>query len=616
MHALSLSWSWRTPRPDVLALWLAGGGPFVAYAFTSSGFAYWLDSGEFVAASVSLASAHPPGHPASAIWGQLWCLLPLGSLSFRVAVGQAAASAIASALHCRATAHALSRLAIPPLVTWTLALFAAWLSAFTYALWFQAVRPEVYALQTLCVAAICERLLAGAGGAGTRSTRPLATAACLLGLALTNHHLTALLLVPAFLPAVWDCLARKHLRSLLSAFAGGALGLCVYVFLPLRAAHVTALSFGDPRTWDNFWWVVSARVYAHDMGSEAGQPLGTRVLDVIALWLDDVTLLPLLMAVVGLYMCLRLRSTRRSALVLALVWIVDAVARAWLGPVRANPDILGYLAPSYLAIASLAAMSLGVLCSLLEGIVMRRAVWGVVCLAPISTLALIPGALERSSLADFSATDDFDDLRIRALPARAVVFLSSPQAVFRALEDDVVEASRPDLLAVQLPFLRYPGAAEALLSRHPDVRDAVSAYLAQHDQLQSSSLAKLAASRPVFVELDTHVSPQLLLQLRPRALLTQLAATPVARDAAQLDVAQQALARRLGTHIHETETARQLLWIHYMNGIHLGVLGARSAASIEVARARALHPEERRLPQLTAALRGDGPFDPLPFLKF
>ena len=609
-------------RPKVIALWLSAGLPFLGYVLSASGFAYWLDSGELVATAVQLDIAHPPGHPLSMLWGKAWSFLPVGSLSFRVAVGQAFASAFASALHCLATAHALRGLRLDATLRWSLALFAAWLSAFTYALWFQAVRPEVYALQTLCVAAMCERLLAQACRDEPADSKPLASAALALGLGLANHHLTALLVAPAFLPALWQCLRRRHFRSLTLAGVSGLLGLCTYAYLPLRATHDLPVNLGTPSNLERFLWVVSARVYARVIGPDAAQPLATRALDVLELWLEDVGLLAVLGASIALYLGLRLRSTRQPTLVLALVWGVDAAFRAWMGPVRANPDILGYLAPSFLAIGSLAALALGTLAwsvtqerpAAQPGL--RRTAW----LWPLVTWLLIPASFERGSLRSFTATDTVDELRRRHLPARSVVIESNPQTVFRSWELAAVEGDRPDLQSIPLPFLRYPGVADALIVRAPHVSEVVDGYLGAHDRLALAPMLALARHRPVFVELDTRVAPETYRYLVPEALLGRMntSAVPLdrARTAAELAATDQQLKQRLAGQVHETETARQLLWIHYMQAIQLGVLGQPALALTELARARDLHPEEARLPQLEQALRAARAFDPQPFLEF
>jgi hypothetical protein len=609
-------------RPETFALWLAGGVPLVAYVVTMSGYAYWLDSGEFVAAAVQLDIAHPPGHPLSALFGSAIALLPLGSLSFRVALGQALASAAASALHCRGSAAALSGMELPPRVRWSLALFAAWLSALAYGIWFQAVRPEVYALQTLCTALVFERLASFAAQPDASDARPLLGAALGLGLGLTNHHLIGFLLVPAGLPALYRVCRARRVRSLAAALGLFALGLGTYLYLPLRAAAKPPANLGDPVDLERFIWVVSARVYAHDMGSEAAQPLWERCVDVIALWVENFHALPTLLALLGLYVMSRHAGTRRAALLCGLLLATDAGARAWLGPVRANPDILGYLAPGFLATGTLAAGFLAACFWLVERLqpasALRLARWAP--LVPLCALWLIPDAAARSGLGHFAATDTFDELRLRRLPPRAIVLASTPQSVFRAWEVAAVERLRPDLITVPLPFLRYPGAADAVQRSHPELGALIRGYLAGHDRLPDAELLRLAQQRPVFVELDTRVPPSAYKFLRPHELLTQVeSATQPASFAAlgrELALQRTRLYDALGSDVHETETARQLLWIHYMNALHLGALGARDLAQSELARARQLHPSDRRVQALARALAEPGPLDVQPFLSF
>ena len=611
-------------RPQTLALWLAGAVPFAVYVATASGYAYWLDSGEFVAASVQLGIPHPPGHPLSALFGALLALLPVGSLSFRVAVGQALAGGLASTLHCRASVAALRGMDLPLKWLWSLGVFAAWSSALCYGIWFQAVRPEVYALQTLCVAVIFERLatLASQPLGADLDARAMLGAALALGLALTNHHLVALLLVPAFLPALFQAWRARRRRTLAAALGLGALGLANYLYLPLRAAANPAINLGNPVDFERFLWVVSAQVYAHDMGSAESQPLFERGLDVLLLLLESFHALPLSLALLGLYGLFRLRDTRRVALLCSLVFGVDVYARAWLGPVRSNPDILGYLAPGLLVIGTLAAAALAMVVDMLNRQYPSAAALLGRCapLLPICALAWLPQTQTRSSLRHFEATDAFDETRLRYLPARAVIVASMPQTVFRAWEGVAVEGARPDLVTIPLPFLRYPGSSDALVRRHPDVSNLVGSFLANHDHIQAAALTQLAASRPVFVELDARLSPGLYPLLRPRGLLTQLAQQPqhVSPEEARHELARVYgnLYGLLGRDAGEIETARQLLWTHYMNALQLDGLGMRELARDEAARALAVQPLDKHTQALVQALSQPEPLSAQLFLEF
>lgn len=604
-------------RPQTLALWLSAGVPCIAYIITASAYAYWLDSGEFVAAAVSLDIAHPPGHPLSALYGKLLSLVPVGSLSFRVALGQALATAAAALLHCRANAAALRGMSLDPRVTWALALFGAWLSALSYGLWFQAVRPEVYALQTLCVALVYERLMQASTSVSARGSA-LLLAAFTLGLALTNHHFIALLLVPAFAPELVRVLRGRRWDLLGAACLLGALALSTYVYLPLRAASRPPMSFGDPSNWERFLWVVSGRVYARDPGFDAAEPMTTRMLDVIALWYEDIGSWSLALACLGLYLGLRVSETRKPILVSALMLIADAPARAFLGSVRANPDILGYLSPSYLAIGTLAACCLGAIAWSWKEQNVQTWRFGrhAFCLAPLLMLLLIPKTSARASLAAFTATDELDELRLRKLPTRALVLESSPQTVFRNFELNMVEGARPDVLRVTLPFLRYPSAARLLVERQPALAALVSSYQLHHDQLtQAAPLVALARERRIFVELDTRVDPALYPQLRVEGVYAEVARTQPS-PARELRDFYAFQLTRLGAQQHEPETSRQLLWIHYMNAVQLGALGQTHLAREALAQAQALQPTEQRLEPLQRALAESQPLDARAFLHF
>jgi hypothetical protein len=139
---------------------LAAAVPLLLYLSTLGGSGYWLDAGEFVAASTLLDIAHPPGHPLSLLYGKAVGWLPFASLPFRLSLGQAFAGAVAASFAAHACALTARRVGIDDArVIGPIAVFGAWLAVLSYGVWFQAVRPEVYALQLalLCaaLAALC-----------------------------------------------------------------------------------------------------------------------------------------------------------------------------------------------------------------------------------------------------------------------------------------------------------------------------------------------------------------------------------------------------------------------------------------------------------------------------
>ena len=599
-----------------------------------SGQSYWLDSGEFVAAAVRLDISHPPGHPLTELYGKLFTLIPIGSLPFRVAAGQACATALACVFQCRATAAVLERQGVAPPLRWPCALLAAWTSAFTYGLWFQAVRPEVYALQTLCTSVVIERVaafLAQYEAEAPVEARVHAAAfagpACFaLGLGLANHHFTALLVGPALLVPAFLLVRSGRLRCLAGATALGTLGLACYAYLPLRAARALPANLGHPDDWSSFVWVVSARVYAHGPATRTTQPFGERLADVAVLMVDSFGALPLLAACVGLYVLLRASRTRALGLFALLILGPNLVARAWVGPVRSNPDVLGYFGSSILVIGLLAASAvaeLGTRLAALWGAArttgITRAAPALAALLPALALWNLPFAWQRSTLAEFSATDSFDELKVRSLPPRSVVVETMPQTVFRHWEVDAVEHVRPDIAQVPVTFLTHPGMRDALLAREPELARLLLGYL-EGDRLRCEDLVNEARRRPAWLELDPRVPPACYAALAPDHLLHRVFAAPPSLEAtstqAQLAATYATLYADLGrTALREPETVRQLLAIHYLSAAQLASLGERALAQQEIHRALRLTPEDRNVLALARALdSGTGPLDVTPFL--
>ncbi|MFK7985604.1 MAG: DUF2723 domain-containing protein [Sandaracinaceae bacterium] len=631
----------RDPNVRLVAIALASGVPLVAYIATASAYSFWLDGGELTAQAVHLDIAHPPGHPLAGLVGKLFALLPLGPVPLRVALGQAACAAAAAGFlfsafdtTVRAIGVARDRAAIP------LALGGTWLVACSYAWWFQAVRPEVYALQALLVAIAIERVVALEAAWPTLDVRPLYVASLALGLGLANHHLVAFLALPAMAPTLARIYRARGVRPLL--FAGGAvlLGLAAYLYLPVRAATGPPANLGDPTDPTRFFWVVSAQVYAHDMGTEAAQPLGERFLDVLSIlgrnmgrvWdASDATaeaaraLTVLGLTFGGAYAILRTPGARRIGVVWALVLVVNLGARAWLGSVRQNPDILGYMMPGVAAVGAL-------LTALLATAVARlgqrpdgtpRAVAVLVCLGfGVLGVAQIRASAEDASLASFHATDDFDEPRIRRLPPNAVVVAHRPQTVFRHWDLVASEGARPDVTLVPMPFLGYPGVVDALIERDPEIAALIRGYLLE-GELRQPDLQSLAARRPLLVEMDVRVPEELYETLVPSGLYYEVVDggatdTDVLEAVGPHQATVDVLYSRLGSREpNRLETQGHLVWLHYTDTLYYSALGSRDAARESLGRGLRLTPSSTELVGLgeqLSDLEAEGPIDISPFV--
>jgi hypothetical protein len=615
----------ETRRARIIGISLSAGLPLVCYLFTASGHGYWLDAGEFVAASINLGIAHPPGQPLTAILGRLFAMLPLGPLSFRVAVASAAmAAAAAGVLYCAVETTVRAMGEQRDWVVAPLSVGVAWFVVGSLGWWFQAVRPEVYALQAALGCLVLERAVALEAAWPTRDARPLVTAALAAGLALANHHFLALLLLPALMPITGRVFRSRGFRPIVLCATAGLLGLSVYAYLPLRAAANPFPNMGNPTDLSRLFWVISAEAFQKNVGSGVPQLMSERYADVaVQLILNLHLFIPV--AAVGLYALLRTPGARRIGVVWLLALSVSAVARAWLGFVRSNPDALGYLLPAFAAIGVLFAAFVAALAG-----TRRRAAAGAAARLPVilALATVVLGAAQfyhfapQASLARFTATDDVDGLTRLTLPPQAVLIAHTPGTIFSFWGARAEDDARPDVTLVPVPFLTYPGTVGRLTARHGELRELLRTHLL-YGELRQNVLHGLAGRRPVFVEMDARIEPELYPALSPAGLFYEALPggatwTDERAGARRQRERYRILYRRLGSGRDEAATRNVLMWHHFTDALYYMGFGDRESARQAVRMARKIEPRAEPLSAMDKTLsdpNGKGPIDVRPFLR-
>lgn len=607
----------RSPLEKAL---IAGLPPLLLYLLTATGYAHWFDSGELVAAAADFGISHPPGQPLAGIVLGAANLFPLGALAFRIAVICALFGALAVIALTFAIEHTLEAgNVVRRSLRFPLALAAAWWVAATHAWWFQAVRPEVYALQAALMCIALERLVRVSVTEG--DVRPLYQATLAFGLALTNHHYLALL---GAVPALWLLIGVQRQHGW-RPFAWGAgfvaAALLTYLYLPLRALSGPFLNLGEPSTPARLWWVISAQAFQKSVAPGAVAPFSERFADVLLVSGEDLHVALLIVALLGLYFMLRLRRMRRYGLFWLTLWLVYAVGRASIGFVRGNPDAVAYFMLSYAAIAVFSAFALGVLLSSLAEAVPSRPrlapALGML-LALLATLQPLR-TWDASSLRWFVDTDVMDDGLRRTLPTRAVVLAHNPQTIFRFWGGEAEEANRPDVTLIPLPLLTYPKLVDRLVTDEPELQPLLRSY-ALEGKLDAAELQSLAAFRPVFVEMDVRIEPELFSLVVPEQLYHRvLTAETMDLDEAAAMREHAALwgdiYERIGTPI-DGYTSAQLLWRHYADALYFAGVGDTNAALRTVAAGLALNPYALELKELRDTLDESTPGEPIDVTPF
>ena len=588
---------------------LAGVPPLIAYLSTASGYAHWLDSGEFVAAAADFGISHPPGHPLASIVLGTANLLPIGALSFRIAIVCAVLLAIAAVALFFAFESSLKVTdAIRPSLRVPLAIAATWWVAGSQGWWFQAVRPEVYALQAALLCIAMERLLRVSVSGDGGDVRPLYQAALALGLALANHHFIALL---AIVPSLWLLVGiwkTWGLRPFAWSTGFVSAGLLTYLYLPLRALQEPFLNLGDPSSPGRFLWVVTAQAFQKSISPEAVAPFGETLVDVLIATAQDLHVVTLFVALLGAYFMLRVKSSRKYGLFWLTLWLVYVLGRATLGFVRGNPDAIAYFMVSYASLAICAVFAIGVLLSALAQAVPGRPklapVLGVI-LALAASLQFVRSS-DASTLASFVDTDVFDDGLRRSLPARSVVLAHNPQTIFRYWGGEAEELNRPDVTLIPLPLLSYPKLVDRYVKDEPELKSLLRSYVLD-GTLSAPELQSLAALRPVFVEMDVRVTQEMMDLLVPeqlyhRVMTADTTDTDEARAMHEHAALWGDLYQRIGQPI-ERHSEVQLIWRHYTDSLYFAGVGDTNAALRTVRAGLALNPHPRELLRLQEALK-------------
>ncbi len=315
----------------------------------------FFDSGELAAAAARLGVPHPTGFPLFVLVGHLLTALPLASAITRIHLVGTLAACVASALWLGVVIgrdHPLWRQLAP----WARALLLPALVLLPLvgsATLLHMRATEVYPLVWL-VAAVAV-VIAAAPTSGGRFVALTMTAALAVGV-----HVEAALVVAvvATLVVLRNLRAARVPRFDLRKWVGpvivGSLGLLAVAYLPLAAARVPGLSWGDVRSWDaliNHLMATSIRrAFADAMGAD-GARAGVEMLGSLV-WRDSGRWLPA--AAIG---AIALARSNPRALGLTVgVGLTEAAYAIFVNPMGLRDDQVGMLVT--LAIGVLAARGL------------------------------------------------------------------------------------------------------------------------------------------------------------------------------------------------------------------------------------------------------------------
>ncbi len=483
-----------------LRAWLAPGIVFglalAVYGLTAPTGLTWAhasaDGGDLITAARTLGVAHPSGYPTWTLLAALLGQLPLGTAAWRATLlsmlsGAAAAALVAATVpwlapdldrgraprdgvsaavgltdptstagesHPRRSSPAVLVLSLAPALVAGLAL------AFSPLLWGQATVVEVYALHACLAAAALWALVRWQAGGDDRWA---AAAGLFLGLGLGNHLTTVWLL-----PAAGILLGTDHrpgasrMRAGAALAVGLAVGLLVYLYLPLAAAGDPPVNWGNPRTVEGLWWLVTGQLYRGYAFAVAWSGVPGR----LGGWSAELWRSFLPWGVAAALLGLATLFQRKRGLAVALSTSL-LLGLAWAVGYDTSDSLLSLL-PGWVILALTLGVGLATALDWLAGWNRRVAV--AVALLSIA-LAAAPLALhwQGQNLHGDQAAEQFYSQVLQHAPADAVVLTSGDRATFALWYGRYGLGLRPDVTPVSRDLWSLPSYRATVASQHPDL---------------------------------------------------------------------------------------------------------------------------------------------------
>lgn len=468
------------------------------------------DSGELVTAVYTGGIPHPPGYPTYLLLAAPFAHLPGWEPARGVNLFSALCAALAASLVTLAGWHLLGASPLPAPLRAIIAGTAGLSFAFAPTPWSQAVVAEVYALHSAFAALLLllmTRELAGESG------RYIPAAALALGLGLGNHLSLALMAPALALTTVisWRH-SRRPLRQLLVAGGLFLLGLLVYLILPIRAAADPPVNWGDPRTPERFWWLVSGQLYQRFLFRLPLDALPGRLSAWAALLRQQFGLVGVGLALAGIWFGGRPRRTWNLLAGLTYVLFV-AYAMGY-----DTSDSYVYLIPSYAVVSLWITQGLaGILetCWTVEGFRQR---WplaaGVLLILPLTSAVIhwreVDLRQDRLALA-------YAEEALAGAEEEAIILAHGDAPTFALWYAHYALGRRPDIALITISLWQYDWYRQSIARRVPGLFPPSDNPPPDLDAL----IRRLRAQRPLYLAGD----PSALLEYRwePVGPLFQLA---------------------------------------------------------------------------------------------
>ena len=430
------------------------------------------DGGDLITAAATNGIAHPSGYPLYLLIARLFQTLPVGSLAYRTNL-MSVFFAILTALLVYVI---VVRYLLAELKTYYIACIAGLCAGYAVGLsplfWSQAVITEVYTLHAFIIVLIMHLTLLPerdvSHGQKLNCWRGL-----VYGLAAANH-LTAILVIPGALTlnslhhnaSIEEQKGRIKKNSVNWQSAGRQVvwtlvGLSVYLVLPLRALKQPLMNWGNPINFENFWWLVSGKIYRAYYLQNILASIWPRIEASASLLLEQFGFIGIILGFSGLII-----FYKTSKLFILSIWIGAVFWIAYL--IYQSSDSFIYLIPGVISFSIWIGICVGISISFLR----KYKIIPQVLFVSLLIITLLIGVIDNWETVDASRdtrAGDFAEKVFRLTPENSLVIAKGDQAIFSLWYFHFALAERPDLVVLAEDLLHYDWYQESIRAAYPSL---------------------------------------------------------------------------------------------------------------------------------------------------
>ena len=219
------------------------------------------DSGELISAAYTLGVPHSPGYPLFCLFGKLFTFIPIGSIAYRVNLMSAFFASFSAVVIYFIIFRLINQL--NPQASFINKFLPAAISSLMYGysntFWSQAVNAEVYTIWIFFLSLSFLTLLVWSE---KKKDSLLYLFSFLYGVSFTCHQLSVffapgcLALILMYRPKIW-----REWKTLFLMFDFFLLGLCLYLYAPIRAAANPGMNWNRIQDINGFVDYLSRRQY-------------------------------------------------------------------------------------------------------------------------------------------------------------------------------------------------------------------------------------------------------------------------------------------------------------------------------------------------------------------